>query len=164
MKNLSFKFVFITLVVFSMISLALYVLNVPVLLVPVFSTVFTLFYSEKKVKHRMFYLFCAFVVYSQFSTPLPLPFLIFVSVQIYLLTVSFFASTAFDFSLTALLNSILSAIVITFYRSLYLYVFTGSSHIVNAAFSILFSSVILIFFYNIFKPSVDTLFTKDSWL
>jgi len=164
MKNLSFKFVFITLIVFSMISLALYVLNVPVLLVPVFSTVFTIFYSEKKVKHRLFYLFCAFAVYSQFSTPLPLPFLIFVSVQIYLLTVSFFASTAFDFSLTALLNSILSAIVISLYRSLYLYVFTGSSHIVNAAFSIMFSSVLLILLYNIFKPSVDTLFTKDSWL
>lgn len=164
MKNLSFKFVSITLLSFLIISFLLYVFNISTFHAPAFSAVFTLFYSEKKFKNRMFYLSVAFLIYLQFSTPLPLFFLIFVSVQIYLLTVSFFASTAFDFSLTALINSILSVVIISLNKTIYIYVFTGHSQIFHTIFSTALSTAILILLYNIFKPGIDHCFTKDSWL
>ena len=56
----------------------------------------------------------ATLVYSQVASPLPFLFIFTVSTQIYLLTVAFFASTAFDYSLTALLNTILASMMINF--------------------------------------------------
>lgn len=164
MKNLSFKFVFITLVIFTLLSFIIYSIDITFLQVPLFATIFTLFYCEKKEKHRIFYILLSLLIGSQFATPLPLLFLIFISVQVYLLTVSFFSSTAFDFSLTALINSILATIIIFINRLAYLYVFTGDFHFFSSVLRAVISSILLILAYNVFKRFIDSLFVKDSWL
>ncbi|HSW61510.1 MAG TPA: hypothetical protein VLJ60_11975 [bacterium] len=164
MKNLSFKFVSLSLLTFLAVSFAAYILNLPFIHITLFSVIFTLFYSEKKVRHRVIYITLALLIYSQFATPLPAAFIFFVSIQLYFLTVSFFESTAFDFSLTALINSILSVIIININRLAYLYVFTGEFRLFSTSVNSLLSAVILILAYNLFKPSIDQLFIKDSWL
>ncbi len=164
MKNLSFKFVTLSLITFLLISSATYILNLQFIHVTLFSVIFTLFYSEKKVRYRITYIILSLLIYSQFATPVPAIFILFVSIQLYFITVSFFESTAFDFSLTALINSILSAIVININRLAYLYVFTGDFKIISTSVNSAVSAVILILAYNLFKPSIDQLFIKDSWL
>ncbi|HPM47929.1 MAG TPA: hypothetical protein PL056_12735, partial [bacterium] len=119
MKNLSFKFVTLSLLTFLLISFTAYILNFQFIHITVFSLIFTLFYSEKKIRHRITYIVIALLIYSQFATPMPVTFILLVSIQLYFLTVSFFESTAFDFSLTALINSILSVIVININRLIY---------------------------------------------
>ncbi|MGI6393363.1 MAG: hypothetical protein ACOX2F_01300 [bacterium] len=164
MKNLSFKFVFLSILIFLFVSLAAYTLNLPFVQTALFSAIFTIFYSEKKSRHRSIYIFLAVLVYSQFASPAPIVLIVLTSLQIYLLTHLFFEVTAFDFSLTALVNSILSAIILNVNRLIYLYVFTGDFKLFSMTVSTLMSSFLLILAYNLFKPSVDQLFTKDSWL
>ncbi len=164
MKNLSFKFVTLSLLTFLLISFTAYILNFQFIHITVFSLIFTLFYSEKKIRHRITYIVIALLIYSQFATPMPVTFILLVSIQLYFLTVSFFESTAFDFSLTALINSILSVIVININRLIYLYVFTGEFRVISTSANTAVSAVILLLAYNLFKPSIDQLFIKDSWL
>lgn len=164
MKNLSFKFVTLSLLTFLLISFTAYILNFQFIHITVFSLIFTLFYSEKKIRHRITYIVIALLIYSQFATPMPVTFILLVSIQLYFLTVSFFESTAFDFSLTALINSILSVIVININRLIYLYVFTGELRVISTSANTAVSAVILVLAYNLFKPSIDQLFIKDSWL
>ncbi|HNZ53854.1 MAG TPA: hypothetical protein PLD55_06130 [bacterium] len=164
MKNLSFKFVTLSLLTFLLISFTAYILNFQFIHITVFSLIFTLFYSEKKIRHRITYIVIALLIYSQFATPMPVTFILLVSIQLYFLTVSFFESTAFDFSLTALINSILSVIVININRLIYLYVFTGEFRVISTSANTAVSAVILVLAYNLFKPSIDQLFIKDSWL
>jgi len=164
MKNLSFKFVTLSLLTFLLISFTAYILNFQFIHITVFSLIFTLFYSEKKIRHRITYIVIALLIYSQFATPMPVTFILLVSIQLYFLTVSFFESTAFDFSLTALINSILSVIVININRLIYLHVFTGEFRVISTSANTAVSAVILVLAYNLFKPSIDQLFIKDSWL
>ncbi len=164
MKNLSFKFVTLSLLTFLLISFTAYILNFQFIHITVFSLIFTLFYSEKKIRHRITYIVIALLIYSQFATPMPVTFILLVSIQLYFLTVSFFESTAFDFSLTALISSILSVIVININRLIYLYVFTGEFRVISTSANTAVSAVILVLAYNLFKPSIDQLFIKDSWL
>lgn len=106
----------------------------------------------------------ATLVYSQVASPLPFLFIFTVSTQIYLLTVAFFASTAFDYSLTALLNTILASMMINFDKILYTYTFTGEISAFSFLFPSAFSTFLLIFLFIVFKPKVDSLFYKETWL
>lgn len=106
----------------------------------------------------------ATLIYSQAASPLPFLFILTAVAQIYILTVAFFASTAFDYSLTALLNAILSAFIINFDKLLYTYVFTGEISAFSFLFPSAFSAFLLIFLFIVFKPKVDTLFYKETWL
>ena len=104
------------------------------------------------------------LIYSQAASPLPFLFILTIAAQVYIITVAFFASTAFDDSLTALLNAILSSLIINFDRILYSYVFTGEISAFSFIFPSVFSAFILIFLFVVFKPKVDTLFYKETWL
>ena len=106
----------------------------------------------------------ATLIYSQVATPLPFLFILTVSTQIYLLTIAFFASTAFDYSLTALLNAILASFIMNFDKILYRYAFTGEISAFSLLFPAAFSAFLLIFLFVVFKPKVDTLFYKETWL
>ena len=106
----------------------------------------------------------ATLIYSQVATPLPFLFILTVSAQIYLLTSAFFAFTAFDYSLTALLNAIFASLIMNFDKLLYSYVFTGEISAFSFLFPSAFSAFLLIFLFVLFKPKVDTLFYKETWL
>ena len=106
----------------------------------------------------------ATLIYSQAASPLPFLFVLTAALQIYILTVAFFASTAFDYPLTALLNAIFSSFIINFDKLLYTYVFTGEISAFSFLFPSVFSAFLLIFLFIVFKPKVDALFYKETWL
>ena len=106
MKTLSFKFVFELLLAFAIFSFILYSLEVSQFLFPHFPIVATILYTEKNTRKRIIYTALATLIYSQAASPLPFVFVLTAATQIYILTVAFFASTAFDYSLTALINAI----------------------------------------------------------
>lgn len=164
MKTLSFKFVFELLLSFAIFSFILYSLEVSQFLFPHFPIVATILYTEKNVRKRITYMVLATLIYSQAASPLPFLFILTAAAQIYIITVAFFASTAFDYSLTALLNAILSSLIINFDKILYSYVFTGELSAFSFIFPSVFSAFILIFLFIVFKPKVDTLFYKETWL
>ena len=164
MKTLSFKFVFELLLAFSLFSFILYSLEVSQFLFPHFPIVATILYTEKNVRKRLTYIVLATLLYSQAASPLPFLFILTISTQVYILTVAFFASTAFDYSLTALLNAILSSLIMNFDKILYTYVFTGELSAFSFLFPSLFSAFTLIFLFVVFKPEVDALFYKETWL
>ncbi len=164
MKTLSFKFVFELLLAFALFSFILYSLDVSQFLFPHFPIVATILYTEKNVRKRMTYMALATLIYSQAATPLSFFFIFTVALQIYILTVAFFASTAFDYSLTALLNAILCSLIINLDKILYSYVFTGEISAFSFLFPSVFSVFLLIFLFVVFKPKVDTLFYKETWL
>jgi len=163
-KTLSFKFVFELLLAFALFSFILYSLDVSQFLFPHFPIVATILYTEKNVRKRMTYMALATLIYSQAATPLSFFFIFTVALQIYILTVAFFASTAFDYSLTALLNAILCSLIINLDKILYSYVFTGEISAFSFLFPSVFSVFLLIFLFVVFKPKVDTLFYKETWL
>ncbi|MBP5406905.1 hypothetical protein J6Z19_07130 [bacterium] len=164
MKTLSFKFVFELLLTFSLFSFILYSLEVSQFLFPHFPIVITILYTEKNLRKRITYMVIATLLYSQVASPLPFLFILTVALQIYFLTVSFFASTAFDYSLTALFNAIFASLMMNFDKILYSYVFTGSLSAFSFLFPSAFSVLTLIFLFVVFKPKVDTLFFKETWL
>ncbi|MBO4711895.1 hypothetical protein J5681_08280 [bacterium] len=164
MKTLSFKFVFELLLAFALFSFILYSLEVSQFLFPHFPIVATILYTEKNARKRITYMILATLIYSQVATPLPFLFILTVSTQIYLLTIAFFASTAFDYSLTALLNAILASFIMNFDKILYRYAFTGEISAFSLLFPAAFSAFLLIFLFVVFKPKVDTLFYKETWL
>ena len=164
MKTLSFKFVFELLLAFALFSFILYSLDVSQFLFPHLPIVATILYTEKNVRKRMTYMALATLIYSQAATPLSFFFIFTVALQIYILTVAFFASTAFDYSLTALLNAILCSLIINLDKILYSYVFTGEISAFSFLFPSVFSVFLLIFLFVVFKPKVDTLFYKETWL
>lgn len=164
MKTLSFKFVFELLLAFAVFSFILYSLEVSQFFFPHFPIVATILYTEKNVRKRLTYMIFATLIYSQAASPLPFLFILTIAAQVYIITVAFFASTAFDYSLTALLNAILSSLIINFDRILYSYVFTGEISAFSFIFPSVFSAFILIFLFVVFKPKVDTLFYKETWL
>lgn len=164
MKTLSFKFVFELLLAFALFSFILYSLEISQFLFPHFPIVATILYTEKNVKKRIIYMVLATLIYSQAASPLPFLFILTAATQIYIITVAFFASTAFDYSLTALLNAILASLIMNLNKLLYTYVFTGELSAFSFIFPSLFSIFILIFLFVIFKPKVDTLFYKETWL
>ena len=106
----------------------------------------------------------ATLIYSQVASPLPFLFILTVSTQLYLLTVAFFASTAFDYSLTALINAIFASLIMNLNKLLYTYTFTGEISAFSFIFPSAFSAFLLIFFFVVFKPKVDSLFYKETWL
>jgi hypothetical protein len=106
----------------------------------------------------------ATLIYSQAASPLPFVFVLTAAAQIYILTVAFFASTAFDYSLTALINAIIASLIINIDRLLYTYVFTGEISAFSFIFPSVFSAFLLIFLFVVFKPKVDALFYKETWL
>ena len=164
MKTLSFKFVFELLLAFAVFSFILYSLEVSQFFFPHFPIVATVLYTEKNVRKRIIYMILATLIYSQAASPLPFLFVLTAASQIYIITVAFFASTAFDYSLTALLNAILSSLIINFDKLLYTYVFTGELSAFSFIFPSVFSAFVLIFLFVVFKPKVDTLFYKETWL
>ncbi len=164
MKTLSFKFVFELLLSFSLFSFILYSLEVSQFLFPHFPIVITILYTEKNLRKRITYIILATLLYSQAASPLPFFFIITAALQIYILTVAFFASTAFDYSLTALLNAIFASLMMNFDKILYTYVFTGELSAFSFLFPSAFSVFVLIFLFVVFKPKVDTLFYKETWL
>ena len=164
MKTLSFKFVFELLLAFALFSFILYSLEISQFLFPHFPIVATILYTEKNARKRITYMILATLIYSQAATPLPFLFILTAALQIYILTVAFFASTAFDYSLTALLNAILCSLMINFDKLLYTYVFTGELSAFSFIFPSAFSAFLLIFLFVVFKPKVDTLFYKETWL
>ena len=164
MKTLSFKFVFELLLAFAVFSFILYSLEVSQFLFPHFPIVATILYTEKNVRKRLTYIVLATLIYSQVASPLPFLFILTVSTQVYLLTIAFFASTAFDYSLTALLNTILASLMINFDKVLYTYTFTGEISAFSFLFPSAFSAFLLIFLFIVFKPKVDSLFYKETWL
>lgn len=164
MKTLSLKFVFELLLAFAVFSFILYFLDVSQFLFPHFPIVATILYTEKNSRKRITYTALATLIYSQAAAPLPFFFVLTAAVQIYILTVAFFASTAFDYSLTALLNAILSSFIINLDKVLYTYVFTGKISAFSILFPSAFSAFLLIFLFILFKPKVDTLFYKETWL
>ena len=164
MKTLSLKFVFELLLAFAVFSFILYFLDVSQFLFPHFPIVATILYTEKNSRKRIIYTALATLIYSQAAAPLPFFFVLTAAVQIYILTVAFFASTAFDYSLTALLNAILSSFIINLDKVLYTYVFTGKFSAFSILFPSAFSAFLLIFLFILFKPKVDTLFYKETWL
>ena len=164
MKTLSFKFVFELLLSFAVFSFILYFLDVSQFFFPHFPIVATILYTEKNTRKRVTYMTLATLIYSQVAAPLPFLFILTTAVQIYLLTVAFFASTAFEYSLTALINAILASLIMNFNKLLYTYVFTGELSAFSFLFPSLFSAVTLIVLYILFKPKVDALFYKETWL
>ena len=164
MKTLSFKFVFELLLAFSIFSFILYSLEVSQFLFPHFPIVATILYTEKNIRKRITYMILATLLYSQAASPLPFLFIITTALQIYILTVAFFASTAFDYSLTALLNTIFASFMMNFDKLLYTYVFTGELSAFSFIFPSAFSAFVLIFLFIVLKPKVDALFYKETWL
>ncbi len=164
MKTLSFKFVFELLLAFAIFSFILYSFEVSQFLFPHFPIVATILYTEKNSRKRITYMILATLIYSQAASPLPFLFILTAATQIYILTVAFFASTAFDYSLTGLLNAILSSLIINFDKLLYKYTFTGEISAFSFLFPSAFSAFILIFLFVVFKPKVDSLFYKETWL
>lgn len=164
MRRLSFKFLFFTLLAFSMFSLALYLLDIPGFYFPHIPIVFTILHTEKNPRKRIALIIFAFLLYSQTGAPVPFFFLLIIFVQIYFFTQAFFSITAFDFTLTALLNSFLIMLVINFNRFLYFHTFTGDFNLFILFAPTFASWLFLILLFIFFKPQIDRLFIKDSWL
>ena len=164
MKTLSFKFVFELLLAFAVFSFILYSLEISQFLFPHFPIVATILYTEKNVRKRITYMVLATLIYSQSASPLPFFFIFTSAAQIYIVTVAFFASTVFDYSRAVLLNAILSSLIINLDKLLYTYICTGELSAFSFVFPSVFSAFILIFLFVVFKPKVDTLFYKETWL
>lgn len=164
MRRLSFRFLFLTLLVFSFFTLALYLVDIPGFYFPHIPIIFTILFTEKNIRKRIALMVLAFILYSQTGASIPFFFLIIIFIQIYFFTQTFFSITAFDFSLTALLNALLIMLVINFNRFLYFHTFTGDFNFF-ILFAPTFSSwLFLILTFIFFKPQIDRLFIKDSWL
>lgn len=164
MKNLSFKFIVLALILFVMFSYTLYIFDISSFIFPHIAILSTLFFSEKKVNKRLFIFSIAAFLYSQAGAPVSLFFIVFISLQIYIITSMFFSFTAFDFSLTALINCLIVVLIININRFFYIFLFTGEIRLFQfLAFSAA-SSFILILIYMFYKPHIDGFFVKDGWL
>lgn len=164
MRSLSFKFLFFTLLIFSTFSLALYILDIPSFYFPHIPIVFTILFTEKNFRKRLTLMLLAFLLYSQIGSPVPFFFIAVIFIQIYFFTQTFFSITAFDFTLTALLNSFLIMFLINFNRFLYIHTFTGDFNFFVLLAPTFSSWLFLILIFIFFKPQIDRLFIKDSWL
>lgn len=164
MKNLSFKFIALVLTIFLIFSYSLYILGIPSFIFPHVAILITLFFSEKKVNKRLLIVITAAVLYSQSGAPVSLFFIVFISLQIYIITSVFFSFTAFDFSLTALINCLLVVFIINLNRFFYIFLFTGELRIFELFAYSAASSFILVVIYVFYKPQIDRFFVKDSWL
>lgn len=164
MKNLSFSFIALSFAVFLLFSFFLYILEISSFLFPHIPIMITLLFSEKKIKKRIILILLAAILYSQTGSPVPLFFIVFISLQIYCLTSVFFSFTAFDFSLTALVNCLLLVFIINLNRFFYIFLFTGELKIFHLLIYSSFSSLILLSLYIFFKKHIDGFFVKDSWL
>ncbi|HNW82610.1 MAG TPA: hypothetical protein PKG52_06915 [bacterium] len=164
MKTLSFKFIAFSLTIFLMFSYLLYIFGISSFILPHIAIITTLFFSEKKVNKRLFIIILVTFLYSQAGAPVSLFFIILISCQIYIITSIFFSFTAFDFSLTALINCLLIVFIINLNRFLYVFVFTGELRIFQLLAYSTVSSLILIIIYVFYKPYIDRFFVKDSWL
>lgn len=164
MKNLSFKFIALTLMIFLMFSYLLYIFGISSFILPHIAIITTLFFSEKKVNKRLFIITLAAFLYSQAGAPVSLFFIVFISCQIYIITSIFFSFTAFDFSLTALINCLLIVFIINLNRFFYVFIFTGELRLFQLFAYSAVSSFILIVIYFSYKPHIDGFFVKDSWL
>jgi len=164
MRRLSFKFLFLTLLIFSAFTLVLYLFDIPGFYFPHIPITFTILYTEKNIRKRLALMILAFILYSQAGSPIPFFFMAVVFIQIYFFTQTFFSITAFDLTLTALLNSFLIMLVINFNRFLYFHTFTGDFNFFILLAPTFSSWLFLILIFIFFKPQIDRLFIKDSWL
>ena len=163
-KTLSCKFVFELLLLLALFSFILYAFGISQFLFPHFAIAETVLYTEKNLRKRIIYMLLGALVLYQFSAPFSLFFLIVAFLQIYVLTSAFFASTAFDYSLTALLNIIFVVFITNFDKMLYSYVFTSEISAFSLLFPTAFSSAVSIFLFIVFKPKIDTIFSRETWL
>jgi len=164
MRSLSFRFLFISLLFFALFSLALYLLDIPSFYFPHIPIVFTILFTEKNLKKRIILMFLTFILYSQIGSPIPFFFIAVIFIQIYFFTQTFFSITAFDYSLTALLNSFLIMFLINFNRFLYIHTFTDDFNFLILFAPIFSSWLFLILIFIFFKHQINKLFIKDSWL
>lgn len=164
MKNLSFKFIASSLILFVIFSYGLYIFDVSSFIFPHIAILSTMFFSEKKVNKRLFIFSIAAFIYSQSGAPVSLFFIVFISLQIYLVTSVFFSFTAFDFSLTALINCFIVVFIINLNRFFYIFLFTGEMKIFQLFAYSAVSSFMLIMIYLFYKPHIDGFFVKDGWL
>jgi hypothetical protein len=164
LRSLSFKFVFESLLLFSLFSFLLYAMGISPFYFPHFALIMTLLYPEKNKKKRYFYIVLATLLYSQIAAPLPFVFLVVSALQIYILTASFFSATAFDYPLTALFNCIGALVILNFNKFVYIYIFTGEIRPFYTAFQFGSSVLIMILIFVLFKSYFNRLFAKDTWL
>lgn len=164
MKNLSFKFITVSLILFVMFSYMLYIFDVSSFIFPHIAVLSTLFFSEKKAKKRLLIFSVAAFLYSQTGAPVSLFFIVFISLQIYMITSMFFSFTAFDFSLTALINCLIIVFIINLNRFFFTFLFTGEMKLFQLFAYSAVSSFILIMIYLFYKPHIDGFFVKDGWL
>ncbi len=164
MKNIPLSSAVIATALFVFFSLFLYLLNIQPFLFPHIPMYVIFVCSEKNYKKKSFLLLTAFLLYSQLATPFPLVFLTITSVQVYVVASSVFNVSAFDFSFSALMSGIFIQIVLNINRVVYLYVFSGATYLYSSLLGIFFASFILVFLFLYYKPHVDKIFVKDSWL
>lgn len=164
MKNLSFKFIALSLILFVAFSYGLYIFDISSFIFPHIAVLSTLFFSEKKVNKRLFIFSLSAFLYSQTGAPVSLFFIVFISLQIYMITSMFFSFTAFDFSLTALINCLIIVFIINLNRFFFSFLFTGEMKLFQLFAYSAISSFILIMIYLFYKPHIDGFFVKDGWL
>ncbi len=164
MRTVSTKHIVFALFLFILFSTILYLLNIPPFIfphVPMF-VIFTC--SEKSIKKKLITLISAMLLYSQLATPLPFIFLFIVSIQIYIAAHSVFNVSVFDYSLSALISGIFIQLILNLNNMAFVFIFTGSLMPQFIFINTLFSSGILFFAYLFFKPGIDKIFIKDTWL
>ena len=164
MRSLSFKFIFESLLLFSLFSFVIYAMDISPFYFPHFSLILTLLYPEKNKKKRYIYIALATLVYSQTAAPIPFLFLVVSALQIYILTASFFSATAFDYPLTALFNTIGALVILNLNKFIYIYMFTSEIRPFYMAFQFGCSVLILILIFILFKSNFNRHFAKDPWL
>jgi len=164
MRTVPVKSSFMALTLFLMFSLFLFLAGLPPFAFPHIPMFVIYICSEKNLNKKITFLIAALLLYSQIATPIPFIFLIIVSIQIYMAARTVFNVSVFDFSLSALISGIFIQIILNVNRMIYYYIFSGSLPLYSTLIYIGFSSGILLSFFLFFKPGIDRIFIKDTWL
>jgi hypothetical protein len=164
MRSIPLQSAITALIVFILFSMLLFLAGIPPFVFPHIPMFAIYICSEKNLNKKATFLLLALFFYSQFATPFPFLFLIFISFQIYLVGGSVFNVSVFDFSLSALISGFFIQLILNVNRMVYYYAFTGTIPIYSTLVYVGFSSTILLAVFLFFKPHIDRIFIKDTWL
>ena len=164
MKSFTFSFLLNISLIFILFSFALYLLGISPFLFPHIPIYTTLLAFEKSRKVRLTTAICTLIIFSFLSTPLPLPFLILLSTQLYIYTRLSFSVTTFDMPVIALMTAIFSSIIININLATIYFVTTASVPIGELMLNLAVSNGLLLFLFITLKERINRLFLRDYWL
>ncbi len=164
MKSYPFKFLFALVILVAVFSFVIDALHVPPFLLPVLPFFFAVVSREKNRFRRIITIITAMILYSQTAAPLPILFLILITVVLSISSASLFKITTFDIEVVVSLTLIVNSGLIFMLEAILIVRHTGAlpwTAIWNSFLLPSLASVVLVF---LLQRHIRTIFKRDTWL